>query len=67
MEAEPLIALTEAKTSSFIWNNINCDFRIPYALVIDNGKQFNNERYWKMCVLKTKDKLLFLLASASTG
>lgn len=49
VEAEPLAALIEAKTSDFIWKNIIRHFGILYALVTDNEKQFDNEKYQKMC------------------
>ena len=49
VEAEALASITEAKTSSFIWKSIICRFGIPYAIVTDNGRQFDNENYKRMC------------------
>ena len=44
-EAEPLTSITERKTTEFIWKNLICRFGIPYAIVSDNGKQFDNEKF----------------------
>ena len=49
VEAEPLATITKAKTLGFIWRSIICRFGIPRAIVTDNGKQFDNERYKRMC------------------
>ena len=38
VEAEPLAKITEQKVRNFIWRSIICGFRIPKALVSDNGK-----------------------------
>ena len=37
-EAEPLAMITEQKMRNFFWRSIICKFRIPRALVCDNGK-----------------------------
>lgn len=42
------MAFIEAKTSGLICRNIIYLFRIPYDLITDNGKQFDNEKYRKM-------------------
>ncbi|KAM1376542.1 hypothetical protein ACFX2F_038267 [Malus domestica] len=36
-EVEPLATITEAKIEDFVWKNILCRFRIPNAIVTDNG------------------------------
>ncbi|KAL5563372.1 hypothetical protein UlMin_033119 [Ulmus minor] len=41
VEAEPLQEITEARTTSFIWRNIICQFGIPHSLVSNNGTQFD--------------------------
>lgn len=41
--------IIEAKTSGFIWRNITYHFGIPYTLVTNNGRQFDNKKYWKIC------------------
>ena len=49
VEAEPLSAITEAKCTNFIWRNIIYRFGIPYLIVTDNGKQFDNPALREMC------------------
>lgn len=49
VEAKPLSTITEAKTFEFIWKSIICHFGIPRIIIIDNGRQFDNEKYKKMC------------------
>ena len=39
----------EAKITSFVWKNIICQFRIPYVIISDNGKQFDNPKFRKFC------------------
>ncbi|KAK2998164.1 hypothetical protein RJ639_025670 [Escallonia herrerae] len=41
-EAESLATITSAKCEDFFWKNIICRFGVPRALVVDNGKQFDN-------------------------
>ncbi|XP_022156667.1 uncharacterized protein K02A2.6-like [Momordica charantia] len=45
VKAEPLASITEDKVVSFVWKNIVCRFSIPYALITDNGKQFDSARF----------------------
>ncbi|KAK3027189.1 hypothetical protein RJ639_042455 [Escallonia herrerae] len=44
-EAESLAAITSAKCGDFFWKNIVCRFGVPRALVVDNGKQFDNNNF----------------------
>ena len=44
-EAEPLATITEQRVRNFVWRSIICRFGIPKALVSDNGKQFNNQKF----------------------
>lgn len=49
VETKSLATITKAKTSGFIWRSIVCHFGIPYTLIKNNGRQFDNEKYQKMC------------------
>ena len=49
VEAEALATITEKNVQSFVWRNIVCRFRIPRALVSDNGKQFDNNSFRDFC------------------
>ena len=41
--------LTEKKTTDFVWRNLACRYGIPYALVTDNGRQFDNHSFRDFC------------------
>jgi hypothetical protein len=40
-EAGPLMTITTGAIKNFLWKAIICRFGIPYALITDNGTQFN--------------------------
>lgn len=48
-EAEPLAKITEANISKFLWKNIICRFGIPYSIVSNNGRQFDNKKVRELC------------------
>ena len=48
-EVEPLATITEQKIRNFMWRSIICRFGIPRALVLDNGKQFDNAKFRDIC------------------
>lgn len=48
-EAEPLATITEKNCTAFLWKNIICRFGIPYSIVTDNGKQFDNAKLRELC------------------
>ena len=48
-EAEPLAKITDVKVKDFIWKNLVCRFGIPYAIVSDNGRQFDNKLLNSFC------------------
>ncbi|KAK3009312.1 hypothetical protein RJ639_013748 [Escallonia herrerae] len=48
-EAESLATITSAKCEDFFWKNIICRFGVPRALVVDNGKQFDNSNFQTFC------------------
>ena len=49
VEAEPVTTITKAKIISFVWKNIICRFGVPYIIILDNGKQFDNPKFQKFC------------------
>ena len=49
VEAEALATITEKNIRSFVWRCITCRFGIPRVLVLDNGKQFDNNAFWDFC------------------
>ncbi|KAK3008565.1 hypothetical protein RJ639_013962 [Escallonia herrerae] len=48
-EAESLATITSARCEDFFWKNIVCRFGVPRALVVDNGKQFDNNNFRTFC------------------
>ncbi|KAM2012788.1 hypothetical protein ACFX1T_024599 [Malus domestica] len=48
-EVEPLANFTEAKIEDFVWKNILYRFDIPNAIVTDNGRQFDNNKFRMFC------------------
>ena len=48
-EAEPLATITEQKICNFVWRSIISRFGILRALVSDNGKHFDNAKFWDFC------------------
>ena len=49
MEAKTLATITSKKVQDFIVKNIICQFRLPYKIVSDNGKQFDNQSFTDFC------------------
>ncbi|XP_021832749.1 uncharacterized protein LOC110772600 [Prunus avium] len=45
VEAEALATITAARVEEFVWTNICCRFGIPYAIITDNGRQFDSELF----------------------
>ncbi|KAI5348751.1 hypothetical protein L3X38_001638 [Prunus dulcis] len=58
VEAEPLATITAAKIEDFVWTHICCRFGIPYAIITDNGRQFDSELFRKFCT-RLKINLFF--------
>ncbi|KAK0574767.1 hypothetical protein LWI29_028755 [Acer saccharum] len=48
-EAEALVHITEANTTSFVKKNIIYRFGIPSIIITDNGTQFDNKKFREMC------------------
>ena len=49
VEAEALAIITEARIRSFVWKNIICRFGIPRTIILNNGRQFDNQRFRDFC------------------
>ncbi|KAH9802826.1 Ribonuclease H [Citrus sinensis] len=49
VEVGVLSQITERKTTDFIWKNIICRYGIPYAIITDNGRQFDNSNFREFC------------------
>jgi hypothetical protein len=45
VKAEPLATITTGVIKTFLWRAIVCQFGIPYALVTDNGTQFDYKQF----------------------
>lgn len=46
---EALSRITEKKITDFLWRNIVCRYGIPYTLIVDNGRQFDNHNIREFC------------------
>jgi hypothetical protein len=49
VKVEALAGVTTENVTNFFWRSIICRFGIPYAFVIDNGKQFDCGPFRKWC------------------
>ena len=49
VEAEPLENITQQNVKNFVWKNIVCRFGMPWVLVSDNGRQFDNTLFKDFC------------------
>ena len=49
VKAEALATIIEKNVRSFVWRNIVYRYRIPRVLVLDNGKQFDNDSFRDFC------------------
>ncbi|KAI5315154.1 hypothetical protein L3X38_044330 [Prunus dulcis] len=58
VEAEPLATITAAKMEDFVWTHICCRFDVPYAIITDNGRQFDSELFRQFCT-RLKINLFF--------
>ena len=61
VEAEAMATITEKNIRNFVWRNIICRYGIPRVLVLDNGKQFNNDSFKDFCLqLRIKNQYSLL-------
>ena len=49
VEAEPLANIKDVDVKRFIWKSIITRFGVPYALISDNGLQFDSKAFKKYC------------------
>ena len=49
VEVEALASITVRNVRSFVWKNIICRYGILGVLVLDNGKQFDNDAFRDFC------------------
>ena len=49
IEVEAISTTTEARIQHFFWKEVICRFGIPHILIMDNGKQFDNEKFKTFC------------------
>jgi hypothetical protein len=49
IEAKPLATITSVTIQKFFWQNIVCRFRVPKAITVDNGTQFDAETFKELC------------------
>ena len=50
VEVEALATITKKNVRDFIWRCIICKFGIPRVLVLDNGKQVDNDSFQDFCL-----------------
>ncbi|XP_020412296.1 uncharacterized protein LOC109947163 [Prunus persica] len=58
VKAEPLATITATRVEDFVWTHICCRFGIPYAIITDNGRQFDSELFRQFCT-RLKINLFF--------
>ncbi|KAI5348488.1 hypothetical protein L3X38_001375 [Prunus dulcis] len=49
VDVETLAIIIAARIEDFIWTHICCRFGIPYAIITDNGKQFDSDLFRQFC------------------
>jgi hypothetical protein len=49
IEAKPLATITSVTVQKYFWQNIVCRFRVPKAITVDNGTQFDAEAFKEFC------------------
>lgn len=49
VEVEALARIIESKVKSFFWKSIICRFGLPYTIITDNGRQFDNATFKMLC------------------
>jgi len=49
IEATPLATITSETIKKFFWENIVCRFGVPRLLTVDNGRQFDSDKFKEFC------------------
>jgi transposase InsO family protein len=49
IEAKPLATITSESVKKIFWQNIICRFGVPRTLTVDNGKQFDSDKFKEFC------------------
>ena len=49
VEVETYASIKDKNVSKFVWKNIMCLFRVPWAIVADNGQQFDSIVFRTFC------------------
>ena len=49
IDAKPLATITSEIVKKLFWQNIICRFGVPRTLTVDNGKQFNSDKFKEFC------------------
>jgi hypothetical protein len=49
IEGRAVSIVTSKMSHKFFWQNIVCQFGVPSELIVDNGKQFDNQHFWEFC------------------
>jgi hypothetical protein len=49
IEAKPLATIMSESVRKFFWQNIICRFGVPRTLMVDNGKQFDSDKFREFC------------------
>jgi transposase InsO family protein len=49
IKAKPLASITSESVKKFFWQNIVYRFGVPRTLTVDNGKQFDSDKFKEFC------------------
>jgi len=52
IEHKPLATITSETVKKFFWQNIICGFRVPRTFTVNNGKQFDSDKFKEFCQIE---------------